>query len=187
MQKPLAVNKIVLTFVRDNNSMATECLVVRRLCFEKDNPMKTIIKTVCLIGIMAAFAPTNVFAGTKENKKTERSAFDWTPVINAIISVESEGNARAVDKSGKSCGIMQITPILVKECNRILKLRGSSRRYTMDDRFSPDKSKEMFLLYQSFYNPHNNVEQAIRSWNGGMNYSKRATQKYYERVMRRMK
>ena len=82
---------------------------------------------------------------------------------------------------------MQITPILVKECNRILNLRKSSKRYSMKDRFSVNKSKEMFLLYQSFYNPKNDVELAIRSWNGGMNFTKRGTQGYYNKVMRKMK
>ena len=128
--------------------------------------------------------PTNASAGTKGKQS---SRFDWNPVIDAIIEVESEGNAKAVDKSGKSCGILQITPILVKECNRILQLRKSNKRYTMTDRFSVSKSKEMFQLYQSFYNPRNNVEQAIRSWNGGMGYTKRGTQKYFEKVMSKMK
>jgi hypothetical protein len=101
--------------------------------------------------------------------------------------VESEGKANAVDKSGKSCGIMQITPILVKECNRILELKKSKKRYTLKDRFSVSKSKEMFLLFQSFYNPKNSVELAIRSWNGGMHYTKRGTQRYFEKVMSKMK
>ena len=128
--------------------------------------------------------PLNALAGTKGKQS---SRFDWNPVIDAIIEVESEGKADAVDKSGKSCGIMQITPILVKECNRILELKNSDKRYTMKDRFSVRKSKEMFLLYQSFYNPKNNVELAIRSWNGGMNYTKRGTQRYFEKVMSKMK
>ena len=128
--------------------------------------------------------PLNALAGTKGKQS---SRFDWNPVIDAIIEVESEGKAEAVDKSGKSCGIMQITPILVKECNRILELKNSDKRYTMKDRFSVRKSKEMFLLYQSFYNPKNNVELAIRSWNGGMNYTKRGTQRYFEKVMSKMK
>ncbi len=128
--------------------------------------------------------PVDASAGTKAAKG---SKFDWNPVIDAIIEVESEGKADAVDKSGKSCGIMQITPILVRECNRILELRNSSKRYTMGDRFSVSKSKEMFLLFQSFYNPKNDVELAIRSWNGGMNYTRRATQRYFEKVMSKMK
>ncbi len=129
-------------------------------------------------------APMNASAGTKGKQK---SRFDWNPIINAIIEVESVGNAKAVDKSGKSCGVLQITPVLVRECNRILELKKSSKRYTMDDRFSVSKSKEMFLLFQSYFNPKNDVEFAIRSWNGGLNYTKRGTQKYFEKVMRKLK
>ena len=55
------------------------------------------------------------------NEASNSSGFDWNPVIQAIVQVESEGNTRAV--SGNSCGAMQITPILVKECNDILKKR----------------------------------------------------------------
>lgn len=116
---------------------------------------------------------------------TPENNFDWSKVIDAIIAVESNGNPKAV--SGKSCGAMQITPICVKECNNILKKRNSTKRYTLNDRFSVEKSKEMFLLIQSYFNPSNDVEKAIRSWNGGNNYSKKGTQCYYEKVMRKLK
>jgi hypothetical protein len=108
--------------------------------------------------------------------------FNWNPVMDAIIQVESEGNPNAV--SGNSVGVMQITPILVKDCNDILKQKKSNKRFTLKDRYSVAKSKEMFLLIQSHYNPANNVEKAIRLWNGGNNYSVRATNRYYKKVMR---
>ena len=146
--------------------------------------MNKLGKISCLMCMVLMLVPMNALA---KGAKDKSSAFDWNPVINAIIQVESEGNANAIDKSGKSCGIMQITPGLVRECNRILKLRKSSKRYEMNDRFSTSKSKEMFLLFQSFYNPKNNVEQVIRSWNGGMGYTKRGTQRYFEKVMSKMK
>ena len=82
---------------------------------------------------------------------------------------------------------MQISPILVKECNIILKNQGSKKRYTLTDRYDIQKSREMFVVIQSFHNPTNNVEKAIRSWNGGMKYSVKATQKYYNKVMRHLK
>ena len=146
--------------------------------------MIRLAKTTCLACMLLMLIPANVSAGIKGKKASQ---FDWTPVINAIIEVESEGDANAIDKGGKSCGCMQITPILVKECNRILELRKSSKRYSMKDRFNVGKSKEMFLLFQSFYNPKNDVELAIRSWNGGMNFTKRGTQRYYQKVMSKMK
>ena len=115
----------------------------------------------------------------------KKLSFDWNPVMDAIIQVESEGNPRAV--SGNSVGVMQITPVLVKECNDILKKQKSNKRYTLDDRYSVEKSKEMFLLIQKYFNPENNVEKAIRSWNGGIKYSIKATNKYYQKVLARMK
>ena len=113
------------------------------------------------------------------------SCFNWNPVMDAIIQVESEGNPRAV--SGNSVGVMQITPILVEDCNQILKRQKSKKRYTLADRYSVEKSKEMFLLIQKYYNPTNSIEKAIRSWNGGVNYSVRATNRYFQKVMNILK
>ena len=126
----------------------------------------------------------SAWAGGNATKSTKKLSFDWTPVMEAIIKVESEGNPKAV--SGNSVGAMQITPILVKECNEILSKRKSKKRYTLADRYSVEKSKEMFLLIQSYFNPENNVEKAIRSWNGGRSYGIRATNLYYRKVMARM-
>ena len=112
-------------------------------------------------------------------------SFNWDPVMDAIIQVESGGDSKAV--SGNSVGAMQITPILVKDCNNILQKQKSKKRYTLADRYSVEKSKEMFLLIQSHYNPMNSIEKAIRSWNGGVKYSVRATNRYYRKVMDKMK
>ena len=118
-------------------------------------------------------------------KSTKSSGFNWNPVMDAIIQVESEGNPNAV--SGNSVGAMQITPILVKDCNDILKKQKSKKRYTMADRYSVAKSKEMFLIIQKYYNPENNIEKAIRLWNGGVKYTTRATNRYYKKVLAKMK
>lgn len=124
-------------------------------------------------------------SGYANTGKNTNSGFDWTPVIEAIIEVESGSNANAV--SGKYCGAMQISPILVEECNNILKERNSKMRYTLKDRFSVEKSKEMFLLIQSYHNPSNNIEKAIRAWNGGNRYKVSSTNGYYRKVMAAMK
>lgn len=144
--------------------------------------MKRMIMKVCLVAVTVLLS-LNVMAGNRGASRTK--PFNWDRVIAAIIQVESEGDPKA--KSGNSCGAMQITPILVKECNEILKRREIKKRYTLRDRYSVAKSKEMFLIMQSEYNPTNNVEQAIRAWNGGNNYSRRTTQRYYEKVMKVMR
>ena len=132
-----------------------------------------------------AMVSLSALAAGNATKSNKTSGFNWNPVMDAIIQVERGGNARAV--SGNSVGAMQITPILVKDCNIILKKRNSKLRYTLADRYSLEKSKEMFLLIQSFHNPENNVEKAIRAWNGGPKYSVRATNRYYKKVMNKLK
>ena len=129
--------------------------------------------SLCLIAVMMAAASASA-------RTMKALSFDWDPVMDAIIQVESEGNPNAV--SGKSAGAMQITPILVEDCNDILKKMKSKKRFTLADRFSVAKSKEMFLLIQMYYNPTNDIEKAIRIWNGGIHYSVRATNRYYRKV-----
>ena len=143
------------------------------------------IKRAVLSLVALFMVSLSASAGDSIWSMSKRSSFDWNPVMDAIIQVESEGNPRAV--SGNSVGVMQITPILVKECNDILKSQKSNKRYTLDDRYSVEKSKEMFLLIQKYFKPENNVEKAIRSWNGGFKYSVKATNKYYKKVLARMK
>ncbi len=135
--------------------------------------------------VLLTMLMTSVGMLANEKNEAESATFNWNPVMEAIIQVESKGNPRAV--SGNSCGAMQITPIMVAECNNILKKRKSKKRFTLADRFNVAKSKEMFILFQSFHNPKNNVEQAIRSWNGGMRYTVRGTQRYFNKVMKYLK
>lgn len=142
---------------------------------------RVVLFVVCVFGV----TPASLAGEVAEKSTISTKEFDWEPVMNAIIQVESEGDTKAV--SGKSCGAMQITPILVKECNDILKERKSKTRYTLRDRFNLEKSKEMFLLMQSKFNPDNNVEKAIRAWNGGNNYNKKRTQRYFEKVMKELR
>lgn len=133
------------------------------------------------VGTFSAFAGNN----QDSDAVVSSQSVYWENVMNAIIQVESNGNSKA--KSGSSVGAMQITPLLVAECNNILRSRRSKKRYKLSDRLSVKKSKEMFLLIQSKYNPLRNIEQAIRSWNGGIHYSVQRTQRYLERVLKVMK
>ena len=130
----------------------------------------TLFTTIITLSSMSTIAREN------SNKR-----FNWGPLMDAITQVESEGNSRAV--SGNQCGAMQITPILVEDCNAILKKRGEKKRFTLNDRFSVKRSREMFVLIMSHYNPTNDIEKAIRIWNGGVNYTNKGTQRYYKKVM----
>lgn len=145
--------------------------------------MKRIVKAVLLL--LAAFFALPSSAETAGTTSRSSKGINWEPVMQAIIQVESEGRANA--RSGSSVGAMQITPIMVAECNQILRARKSKKRYSLKDRLSVKKSKEMFLLFQSKYNPLNSIEHAIRSWNGGINYGIKQTQRYYEKVMKALR
>lgn len=114
-----------------------------------------------------------------------KKTYNWNKVINAIIQVESKGNANA--RSKDCVGVMQIRPLLVRDVNEYLKMKGSSKRYTLNDRLNVEKSKEMFILYQKRYNPTNNVDKAIRMWNGGPHYSEAKTNGYLKKVKAHMK
>lgn len=142
--------------------------------------MERKIKKALVVLFVSLTVTTTARAAGKNTEK-----FDWGRVMDAIIMVESNGDAHAV--RGTQCGAMQITPIMVRECNIILKKQNKKKRFTLDDRFSIAKSKEMFLLFQSYHNPTNNVEKAIRSWNGGLNYSVKRTERYYKKVLKAMK
>ena len=119
-----------------------------------------------------------ISVGAQEKK------FDWSRVIDAIAKVESKGNPKAHNPVGDCAGILQITPGLVKQCNTWLKVKKSKKRYTLRDRYNVSKSKEMFEMYQHYLNPSNDVEKAIRIWNGGPGYSVSKTNGYLKKVMK---
>lgn len=142
--------------------------------------MKKIVRFLFVLIFSFIVLPSHASASTDDSVLSD-SDEDWRPVIEALIQVESNGNSNA--KKGASVGVLQITPVLVAECNNILRRRKLRKRFKLSDRWSRQKSIEMFLLFQSWFNPLRNVEQAVRSWNGGMHYSIQKTQRYFDKVM----
>jgi len=136
-----------------------------------------IIKERAIILLFMLFSTSALFAGSGN--------FNWSRVIEAIIKVESNGFRYA--KSGYCVGPMQISPVMVKECNTILREKNRKPKFKLDDRYDLVKSKEMFHLFQEKYNPGNDIEKAVRSWNGGPKYSKRSTNSYYKKVISYLK
>jgi soluble lytic murein transglycosylase-like protein len=78
----------------------------------------------------------------------------------ALIEVESENNPVATGKAN-DCGLLQITPVYVKEVNRIQ----SKNIFTPEDRFDIRKSFDMFNAMNDFYNKDRDIEKAIRLHN----------------------
>lgn len=126
-----------------------------------------------IIFIVFLILTININAQNKKN-------FNWNNVIEAIAEVESKRDSTAVCDKQHHVGYLQISPIMIKDCNRIL----GYKRYSLNDRFSKKKSIEIFILIQSYYNKTNNIERAIRLWNGGTGYTVTSTNGYYKKVMK---
>lgn len=122
-----------------------------------------------------------VFVTATATGTEEESDHSWDRVIDAIIEVESKGDDNA--RNGRCVGPMQVAPVLVRECNSIMRKRKSRKRFNLGDRFSRSKSKEMFLIIQHFYNPGHSVDRAARIWNGGPKFSVKSTNGYCRKVM----
>ena len=130
--------------------------------------MKTIKYLFLIIGSVGLYCFIILFAVDrmtefKLNKIKPATAYiekiytDWELLIFALIWQESKGNPNPKHSDGKSEGILQITPIYVKEANRIL---GKSK-YTLHDRRNPLKSHEMLLVVQNYHNPEKDVKKAV--------------------------
>lgn len=98
---------------------------------------------------------------------------DWNTLQLAIAMTESEFNPNAVGKTN-DYGIYQITPIYVKEVNRLL----GSQVYTHNQAFDIEKSVEMFNIMQSFKNPNQDIETAIYFHNKAPWYKKKVLRNY---------
>ena len=113
-------------------------------------------------------------------------------LVAAIAQVESGGWAMAHNKSEDAVGILQIRPIMVREVNRIL----GSETFTLRDRWSPERSQDIFRIYvEHWARRHPTIvanlgfeEHAARIWNGGPEgCSKESTNEYWRRVKAAMK
>ena len=83
---------------------------------------------------------------------------DFELIELAIIWQETKFNPNPKYSDGESEGILQITPIYVKECNSIL----GYNKYTLHDRRNPLKSHEMFLVVQNYHNSEKDVKKAVK-------------------------
>lgn len=103
---------------------------------------------------------------------TVQDVDEWQLLIKALIHVESRGNSRAVG-SCDDVGVLQITPIYLREVNRIC----GEERYVLEDRYDSTKSVEMFNIYQQHHNKKADIVRAARLHNP------KAGSKYVDSVM----
>jgi len=86
----------------------------------------------------------------------------WELLQMAIIMTESDFNSQAIGKHN-DIGVFQITPIYVKEVNRLL----DTARFHHTDAFDVSKSVQMFNIVQDERNPEHDIETAISLHNPG--------------------
>lgn len=103
----------------------------------------------------------------------------WKDVLKAIAHVESKSKNKTVSKCGNYVGFLQISKVVVDDCNRIV----GKKKYKYNHRLDKAKSIEMFYIIQNYYNPDSDLEKAIRIWNGGPKFSKKKTERYFKAVM----
>lgn len=114
--------------------------------------------------------------------------FKMKPLVDAMILVESNNNDSAYCKSEEAVGCLQIRPIMLRECNRILELQKSKKRYTLNDRWSRIKSIEIFHIVNKHHNKKGVYEEIARFWNGGPKWSEKSgTETYWTKVKHKLK
>jgi len=147
--------------------------------------MKTILITIAIVSSIYTYdSVAEVTIVHSQPTKMVEDIVKVSELIGAIIQVESRDNDSAYNKSEDAVGCLQIRPIMVREVNRLLEIRGDSRRYTLLNRWNRQKSIEMFLVYNFRIT---NFEEQSRRWNGGNNgMNKTATIKYWNKVKKEL-
>lgn len=101
----------------------------------------------------------------------------------AVCTVESGGNALAIGDGGRAAGVAQIWPITVRDVNRF-----AGTKFTLNDRFSVEKSRQMFNLYVNHYGKGRSDEYKARIWNGGpTGNTKKSTIAYWHKIQKHLK
>jgi len=100
--------------------------------------------------------------------------------LRAVIRYESNYNPLAVNPVSKARGLLQITPVMVREVNKY-----SDTRYTWNDAFDPVKSIEMWNIIMQAKNPEGYWDKMCRLWFGvGVQYNGMRWEDYYMKVVK---
>lgn len=142
-----------------------------------------LILTLCAFSI-ESIPETRVITNSKtEIKKEVESKLNSNikELIKSISYVESRWNPDTINVRENAVGYLQIRPVMLREVNRIL----GHEKYRSEDRFSKEKSIEMFLIVQKFYNPKFNHKIACMIWNEGRTDTTNINNKPYWRKVKR--
>jgi hypothetical protein len=139
---------------------------------------------LCLVGVcMWGITQDYKYGGNHYEEEIEdieeviQENDDWEDFTKALIWVESKGDSKAVG-SNNDVGVLQITPILLRDCNRILEME----IFKLEDRLDSLKSVVMFNIIQDHYNPQHDYHWALKLWNSGapLSYHRKVMDKFNE-------
>jgi len=113
----------------------------------------------------------------------------WTscPIERAFIKIESNFQPDAVNPVSGATGILQITPIMIADVNRICKKIGLKRHYKIHDVYSPERSLEIFRLAMLWHDPAD-LQEACKIWFGrGKQHDGITWREYYQKLIKYLK
>lgn len=95
---------------------------------------------------------------TRELERLNEKDWEWDLLWEAVAIEESQQNPLAKNPYSSASGYYQLLRGYVAEANQIL----GYDKYSYNDRFSKEKSREMIEVVQSYYNPKKDIKKAIR-------------------------
>lgn len=105
-------------------------------------------------------------------------------LICAMMMVESGNNPINNNPSEDAVGVLQIRPIFLEDCNRIV----GYARWVPEDRYSVVESIQMTEVYWEHYCKDMSPEQKARCFNGGPDgWKEECTLPYWEKVNKQIK
>lgn len=120
---------------------------------------------------------------------------DFHATYAAVCMEESEAQPDAFRPGERAAGIAQIRPCYVADVNRIAAIVGDPRRWSLQDRYDPAASYEMYTIYVVWWGCRYcrltghvaGPEQWARIHNGGYNgWKRKSTLGYWRRVKGRL-
>lgn len=87
-------------------------------------------------------------------------------LLRTYILIESNNNPLAYNKKENAVGILQIRPCMVQAINNLLLRDKINVKFTLDDRWNPVKSIEMWIIFMRHKNPTYDVRKSCILWNG---------------------
>jgi hypothetical protein len=126
---------------------------------------------ICLALFSTLAAPPS---GTVEILAPEPINY-YTPLINAVVSVESDSIQTAYNSKEISCSYFQIRPVRLREFNK-----RTGNHYVMADMYHYEIAKQVFM----YYCQGRSYEVIARAWCSGESGTKKASDSYYAKIQK---